>query len=87
MILKLNLFNLHFFKQKILVVSTLLEWENRLKIGYEIFDELNHKKLTKGYTVQVAVEADTHVLCLQSPDVFLEKVNAYLSKNNQEMRQ
>ncbi len=33
------------------------EWENRLKIDYLIFDAESGKRLTKGYTTQVAVTA------------------------------
>jgi acyl-CoA thioester hydrolase len=47
------------FEQKIRIRAILKEWENRLKIDYVIFDEATGKRLTKGYTTQVAVEIQT----------------------------
>ena len=52
----------------------LLEYENRLKIGYEIYDRESRTRLTKGYTIQVAVNAATQELQFVSPPVVLEKL-------------
>lgn len=56
------------------VEATLLEYENRLKIGYLIVDRETGEKMTKGYTVQVAVDASTRELQFVSPPVVFEKL-------------
>lgn len=72
------------FQQKIRIRAILKEWENRLKIDYLIFDAVSGKRLTKGYTTQVAVNMKTQELCLQSPQVLfdrLENWHAFSPKN------
>ena len=65
------------FEQKIRVRAILKEWENRLKIEYQIFDATTAKRLTKGYTSQVAVHIETREMCFQSPQVLLDCLNAW----------
>jgi len=62
------------FNQIITVRARIIEWEHRLKIDYEIRDKNTHKRLTRGYTVQVAVDINTQEMCLASPRVLLEKL-------------
>ncbi|MCX4189070.1 acyl-CoA thioesterase [Methylophaga sp. OBS3] len=66
------------FQQKIKVVAKLVEWENRLKIEYSIHDLVTDKKLTQGYTVQVAVNVATQEMQFVSPAVLGQKVEAML---------
>src|SRR6185437_14098534 len=47
------------YGQVLEVRTELLEFENRLKIAYEIVDVASQERMTKGYTVQVAVCAAT----------------------------
>lgn len=65
------------FAQKIRVVARLVEWENRLKIDYTIYDNTTGKRLTKGHTVQVAVRMADKELCLVSPPALVDKVKAW----------
>ncbi len=65
------------FEQKIRVRAILKEWENRLKIEYQIFDAESGRKLTKGYTSQVAVRIESREMCFQSPQVLLEQLHAW----------
>lgn len=65
------------FEQKIRVRAILKEWENRLKIEYLIFDAVSDRKLTKGYTSQVAVHIEKREMCFQSPQVLLDCLNAW----------
>jgi acyl-CoA thioester hydrolase len=65
------------FEQKIRVRAILKEWENRLKIEYQIFDAETGQRLTKGYTTQVAVSIATREMCYQSPEVLLDRLNAW----------
>ncbi|WP_028230790.1 acyl-CoA thioesterase [Paraburkholderia mimosarum] len=62
------------YGQQLEVCAHLIEYENRLKIGYEIYDRDSRTRLTKGYTIQVAVNAATQVLQFVSPPVVLEKL-------------
>ncbi|MFC0399279.1 acyl-CoA thioesterase [Paraburkholderia rhizosphaerae] len=56
------------------VQADLLEYQNRLKIGYQIFDRASGTRLTKGYTIQVAVDAATQELQFVSPPVVFDKL-------------
>ena len=62
------------FGQKIRVRATLLEWENRLRIEYLVSDEASGQRLTKGESVQVAVNITTREMCMVSPDVLFERL-------------
>lgn len=62
------------YRQKIIVQSTLEEYEFRLKIKYRFFDKASGKRLTKAYTSQVAVDASSGKMCLASPQVLLDKL-------------
>ena len=62
------------YGQRLLARATLLEYENRLKIGYLITDRASGERLTKGHSVQVAVHAATRELQFVSPKVLLDKL-------------
>lgn len=62
------------FGQKIVVTADLVEYENRLKINYLIKDLETGKKLTKGFTIQAAVDMNSGDLQLESPTVMLDKL-------------
>lgn len=62
------------FGQRIRVAAVLKEWEYRLKIQYEITALDSGEKLTKGYTVQVAVDMATGEMCYESPPVLAQKL-------------
>ena len=62
------------FEQNVIVTSAVVEYENRLKIKYEIHDEKTGERLTKGHTVQVAVDMKTNEMCFASPQILLDKL-------------
>ncbi len=62
------------FEQQILVRASVEEFENRLKIGYQITDAASGKRTTTGYTIQVAVDAATGEMCYVSPAVLFERM-------------
>lgn len=68
------------FEQKITVRAELVEWENRLKINYQIRDVETGARITKGYTIQAAVDMSTQELCFVTPDVFRDKIANLLVK-------
>ena len=55
-----------------------LEWENRLKINYLISDAETGERMTRGSTVQVAVEIASREMLLASPKVLVEAVERAL---------
>lgn len=57
------------FGQKIRVHCSLREWEYRLKLDYLISDAVTGTRLTKGYTVQVAIDMQTELMCFESPPI------------------
>ena len=62
------------FEQRIRVRAQIKEYENRLHIGYEIFDAETGKRATTGYTIQVAVDEKSRELCFVSPDILFERM-------------
>ena len=67
-----------YFDQTIEIKAALVEWEYRLKVLYEVFAE-DGQRATKGYTIQVAVDASNGELCIGSPSELLERINSYLA--------
>lgn len=63
-----------FFQQHVIVSCWIDEYENRLKINYLVTDKASGKRLTKGHTVQVAVDMEKQELCLASPKILFEKL-------------
>lgn len=57
------------YGQNVRVEATLLEYENRIKIAYVIRDVASGERLTKGYTTQVAIDAQTRELQFVSPPI------------------
>jgi acyl-CoA thioester hydrolase len=64
------------FRQDFTVITTLVEYEHRLRFDYVIRDLASGAVLTRGRTTQVAVRIDTGELCLESPPVLIEKVRS-----------
>lgn len=65
------------FDLTVRVEAKLVEWENRLKVDYVIYDAQSGQRLTKGYTMQVAVSIDTQEMCFVSPNALIDKLNAW----------
>jgi len=68
------------YGQRIDVRAKLLEYENRLKIAYELVDCVTGERLTKGHTIQVAVDAATQELQFVSPPVVFDKLERVWSR-------
>lgn len=64
------------FGQVVVAAAELLEYENRLKIGYRITDRASGQRLTKGWSVQVAIDAKTRELQFVSPNILVEKLRS-----------
>ncbi|WP_076415235.1 thioesterase family protein [Shewanella sp. UCD-KL12] len=66
------------FEQKVKVIASLVEWENRMKITYQVRDIETNKRLTKGYTIQAAVDASNGEMCFVTPEIFRQKISHLL---------
>jgi acyl-CoA thioester hydrolase len=62
------------FQQKVRVKVKLDEWENRLKLRYLIEDLATGQRLTRAWTVQVALEMKSGEMQFESPRVLFEKL-------------
>jgi acyl-CoA thioester hydrolase len=62
------------FRQKIIVQAHLAEWQNRLKINYQIVDKESRQRLARGYTSQVAVDMATREMCYETPTILWKKL-------------
>jgi len=68
------------FGQRVRVTATLVEFENRLRIDYEVADAATGECRNRARTTQIAVRKDTHETCFVSPPELVEKVRAALAK-------
>ncbi len=71
------------FRQKARVQATLLEYENRLRIAYRIFDAESGTLLTKGESIQMAVDVSTMTSLFVSPGCLTERVEEHLKKTRE----
>lgn len=64
--------------QQIEVQAGIVEWENRLKMAFEIRDAASGKRLTRGSSIQVAVEIETERMLWETPPILREKLEPFL---------
>ncbi|MBD1575180.1 acyl-CoA thioesterase [Vibrio sp. S11_S32] len=65
------------FDLSVRVEAKLTEWENRLKVDYVIYNAESGVRLTKGYTMQVAVDMQSEEMCFTSPKAFTDKLEIW----------
>ncbi len=65
------------FKQVIVIEAKIVEQEYGLKIDFKFVDKLTGQKLTTAYTKQVAVDMESGEMCLLSPEILHEKIDAF----------
>ena len=65
-------------RETVLVTAGLTEWENRLRIDFEIRNKDTRKRLCKAYSVHVAVDMADQTMQWETPEVFRRKVEPYL---------
>lgn len=70
------------FGQKIEIHSSIVEYDMQLKINYLIKDAVNHKKLCKAYTKQVAVDIESFEMAYSTPQILLDKLSPYIMEDN-----
>lgn len=69
------------FAQRIAIEARLSEWEHRLKIDYTIRDAETRRRLTRAWSVQVAVGLDDQEMRLASPAALIERLLAWQEAN------
>jgi acyl-CoA thioester hydrolase len=62
------------------VKAILLEYENRLKIQYEIRNVKTGAVVTKGFSTQMAYDVNAGESCFVCPKILVEKVEALIGK-------
>ena len=62
------------YAQRLQIVARLVEWENRLRIDYEIVDAASKERITTGFTIQCAVDASNGELQFVTPDALRTRI-------------
>ena len=62
------------YGQSLVVRAMLVEWENRLKIDYQVRDADTGEVLTRATSIQVAVDLASGEMCFASPKALLERL-------------
>ena len=62
------------YGQSLVVRAMLVEWENRLKIDYQVRDAVTGEVLTRATSIQVAVDLASGEMCFASPKALLERL-------------
>lgn len=67
------------FGEKAVIRASLIEYENRLRILYQIFDE-NGKIATKAESNQMALKLDTWESEFETPKIFVDRIENVVKK-------
>ncbi len=70
------------FEEEAIVKATLVEWENRIRIKYEIRSLKTGQIVTKAETTQMAVRMPENETLFVCPKIFTEKVERLKSATN-----
>ena len=68
------------FKDRAVVKAVLLEYENRLRIQYEIRNVKTGQITTKGVSTQMAFDIKANESCFACPQILLDKVEAMIGE-------
>lgn len=60
--------------------ATLVEWENMIKINFELYNKQTGEMTTKGYVSQLCIDAKTGETQFNCPKVFTDKVEKLLAE-------
>jgi acyl-CoA thioester hydrolase len=66
------------YGKAMLVRAEITEWEHRLRIDYLIRDASTKARMTKAYSIQVAIDMATEEMCFVSPLALLERLGVAL---------
>ncbi|MCJ7557928.1 MAG: acyl-CoA thioesterase [Gammaproteobacteria bacterium] len=68
------------FEQALSVWAGIVEYENRLKIEYRIYDQDTGEIVTTGFTIQIAIDLRTKDMCFESPDALKQRIELVKSQ-------
>ena len=68
------------YAQQVRIHAGLVEWENRLRIDYELRDIDSNKRLCRAHTIQCAVCAKTGELQFVCPPALTDRVEAAMKE-------
>ena len=66
------------FKQTAVIKAVLAEYENRIRIEYFIYDKESGEIVTRGESIQMALNMETQTASFLCPECFIKKVEALL---------
>ena len=66
------------FKQTAVIKAVLAEYENRIRIEYFIYDKESGEIVTKGESIQMALNMESQKSSFLCPECFIKKVEALL---------
>jgi acyl-CoA thioester hydrolase len=68
------------FRERVLARAILEEYENRIRIKYELYNAGTGVLTTRGLSTQMAYDIAANDSCFECPRVFVDKVEALLSR-------
>ena len=68
------------FKDRAIIKAILMEYENRLRIKYEIRNAETGVITTKGLSTQMAIDMRTNESCFVCPQILIDKVEALINE-------
>ncbi len=71
-----------YFGEKAVIKSYLIEYENRLKIKYEIFNSKG-ELTTRAESVQMALDIEKNESCFVCPETMIKKVESYIKSEGE----
>ena len=69
------------FKDRIRIKAILMEYENCLRIKYEIHNAKTGDAITRGLSTQMAYDIKTDESCFVCPDILIKKVEHLINRN------
>ena len=71
------------FRDRARIKAVLVEYENCLRIKYEIYNVQTGALVTKGLSTQMAFDINANESCFVCPSVFTEKIEAMISMSKE----
>ena len=71
------------YRDRALVKAILVEYENSLKFKFEIRNAKTGRITTKGTTTQMAFNYRENESCFVSPQILVDKIEAFIKRNEQ----
>ncbi len=64
----------------IVIETSLVEYETRIKINYVVKSKSTGQVLTKAHTIQVAVDVSSQEMLYEAPQVLLDKLSPFIKE-------